>query len=368
MALAINLRINVSAKTFSLRNRLLIMIIGCVSFIWVAASLMVWFDARDELEELFRKIIEKNISINKITHEKNEILIDLLWGLIWPLIVGLPILTVIIFGVVHWTSSSITKLQRAINERSPDSLEQIEASGLPKEISPLLNELNGLLSKVKISVEHEKRFTADAAHELRTPLAAIKAQAEVIRLEKVLEPAAFDNLIESCDRASRLIEQLLALSRVETSVNNFEKDDVNISEFVAQQIAYSYPHIEAKSQVIEFNELGQYQVKVNRTLLEILFRNLLDNAIRYSPQNGKIIVSSNEKDGHVYLSIEDSGAGLTQDQINELGVRFQRLGQIDSYGSGLGWSIIKKISEVQNLKIHVAKGQELMGLFVSIKF
>lgn len=368
MALAINLRINVSAKTFSLRNRLLIMIIGCVSFIWVAASLMVWFDARDELEELFRKIIEKNISINKITHEKNEILIDLLWGLIWPLIVGLPILTIIIFGVVHWASSSIIKLQKAINQRSSDSLEKIEVSGLPKEISPLLNELNGLLSKVKISVEHEKRFTADAAHELRTPLAAIKAQAEVIRLEKVLEPSAFDNLIESCDRASRLIEQLLALSRVETSVNFFEKDDVNVSEFIAQQIAYAYPQIEAKSQVIEFNESGQYQIQANKTLLEILFRNLLDNAIRYSPQKGKIIVSTNEKNGHVYLSIEDAGPGLTEDQINELGVRFQRLGQIDSYGSGLGWSIIKKISEVENLSLQVSKSHELSGLLVLIKF
>jgi two-component system sensor histidine kinase QseC len=290
-----------------------------------------------------------------------------LWGLIWPLIIGLPILTVIICGVVYWASSSITKLQRAITERSPNSLEKIEVSGLPKEISPLLHELNELLSKVKISVEHEKRFTADAAHELRTPLAAIKAQAEVIRLEKVLEPAAFDNLIESCDRASRLIEQLLALSRVETSVSTFEKDDLNISEFIAQQIAYIYPQIEAKSQIIEFDDSGQHQVKANKTLLEILFRNLLDNAIRYSPHKGKINVSISKKDGHVFLSIEDSGTGLTQDQINKLGIRFQRLGQVDSYGSGLGWSIIQKISEVQNLKIQVARGQDLMGLFVSIR-
>jgi two-component system sensor histidine kinase QseC len=204
------------------------MIIGAVSMIWVATSLMVWFDARDELEELFKKIIEKNISINKITHEKNEILVDLLWGLIWPLIVGLPVLTVIIYAIVHWTSSSITKLQNAINQRSPHSLESIEITDLPKEISPLLSELNNLLSKVRTSIEHEKRFTADAAHELRTPLAAIKAQAEVIRLEKVLDDASFSNLIESCDRASRLIEQLLALSRVETSVNAFEEENFNI--------------------------------------------------------------------------------------------------------------------------------------------
>ena len=361
VVLGINSRANVSSNTFSLRNRLLIMIIGCVTLIWVASSLMVWFDAREELEELFGKIIDKNISINKITHEKNEILTDLLWGLIWPLIIGLPILTVIIYGVVYWASSSITKLQRAITQRSPNSLEKIEVSGLPKEISPLLYELNNLLSKIKVSVEHEKRFTADAAHELRTPLAAIKAQAEVIRLEKVIDPSAFDNLIESCDRSSRLIDQLLALSRVETSVNSFEKDDLSISEFIAQQIAYAYPQIEAKSQVIEFNESGQYQANANKTLLEILFRNLLDNAIRYSPQKGKINVSVSKKDGHVFLSIEDSGTGLTQDQINKLGIRFQRLGQVDSYGSGLGWSIIQKICEVQNLKIQVARGQELMG-------
>ncbi len=356
-----------SANTFSLRNRLLIMIIGCVTFIWVAASLIIWFDARQELEELFRKIIEKNISIHKIAHEKNEILLDLLWGLIWPLIVGLPILTVIIYGVVYWASSSITQLQEAINERSPNSLEKIQISGLPKEISPLLYELNNLLSKVKTSLEHEKRFTADAAHELRTPLAAIKAQAEVIRLEKVLDPSAFDNLIESCDRAGRLIEQLLALSRVETSVNTFEKDDVDISEFIAQQIAYLYPQIEVKSQVIEFNASGQYQVKANKTLLEILFRNLLDNAIRYSPQKGKINVSLDEKDGHVYLSIEDSGTGLMQDQINKLGVRFQRLGRVDSYGSGLGWSIIKKSAEVGGIAIQVSNSKKLAGLLVSLR-
>ena len=368
VALAINSKANVKTNTFSLRNRLLIMIIGCVTFIWVAASLMVWFDAREELEELFRKIIENNISINKITHEKNEILVDLLWGLIWPLIIGLPVLTVIIYGVVFWASSSITKLQRAITERSPNSLEKIEVSDLPKEISPLLYELNNLLSKVKTSVEHEKRFTADAAHELRTPLAAIKAQAEVIRLEKVLDPSAFDNLIESCDRASRLIEQLLALSRVETSVNSFGKDDLNISEFIAQQIAYAYPQIEAKSQVIEFDDSGHHRVMANETLVEILFRNLLDNAIRYSPKNGKINISLNQKDGHVYLSIEDSGTGLTQDQISKLGVRFQRLGRVDSYGSGLGWSIIQKISEVEKLTIQVTRGVELGGLFISIKF
>lgn len=335
--------------------------------IWVAASLMVWFDAKDEVEGLLRKIIEKNISINKITHEKNEILGDLLWGLIWPLIVGLPILTIIIYAVVYWTSSSITKLQLAINQRTPNSLEKIEVSGLPKEISPLLVELNELLFKVKNSMEHEKRFTADAAHELRTPLAAIKTQAEVIKLSKQLDDQALSNLSESCDRASRLIDQLLALARVETAEKSFEKSALDVSEFIAKQIANVYQQIEQKEQHIEFNQTENLSVKGNPFLIEILFRNLLDNAIRYSPLKGKIAVSVLEKNGHVYLSIEDSGAGLNQEQIDQLGVRFQRLGQIDTHGSGLGWSIVKKIADVEGYVVHVSKSPELGGLLVSIK-
>jgi two-component system, OmpR family, sensor histidine kinase QseC len=357
-----------SPKTFSLKNRLLAMIIGCIAIIWIGTSILVWFDAKSELEEVFHKIIEHHISIDQLTHEKDELLSDLLWGLIWPLIIGLPILTVIVYSVVNWVSSSILVLQRAIFDRKPESLELIEISGLPEEISPLVDELNGLLSKVKKSLEHEKRFTADAAHELRTPLAAIKAQAEVIKLEKEINEEALDNLIEGCDRASRLIEQLLALSRVETSKEAFDHSIISISDFVRKQIANVYPEVELKHQQIQFVEEGTYQVNANEALLSIVVRNLLDNAIRYSPSDSQIDVSVNQKNGHVYLSIEDGGTGLTGDQISQLGVRFQRIGQTDSSGSGLGWSIIKKIAEIENFAISVAKGPQWGGLLVSIKF
>lgn len=344
------------------------MIIGCIAIIWIGTSILVWFDAKNELEEVFHKIIEHHISIDQLTHEKDELLSDLLWGLIWPLIIGLPILTVIVYTVVYWASSSIFVLQRAIFDRKPESLELIEISGLPEEISPLVDELNELLMRVKKSIEHEKRFTADAAHELRTPLAAIKAQAEVIKFEKEINEEALDNLIEGCDRASRLIEQLLALSRVETSKEAFDRSTISISDFVRKQIANVYPEVELKHQQIQFIEEGAHQVNANEALLGIVVRNLLDNAIRYSPTDSQIDVSVNQKNGHVYLSIEDSGIGLTNDQIKMLGVRFQRIGQLDSTGSGLGWSIINKIANVQNLSISVSKSPQLGGLLVSIKF
>jgi two-component system sensor histidine kinase QseC len=357
-----------ASRTFSLKNRLLVMIIGCIAIIWISASILVWLDAKSELEEIFHKIIEHRISINQLTHEKDELLSDLLWGLIWPLIIGLPILAVIVYSVVFWASSSISVLQSAIVDRKPESLELIEISGLPKEISPLVDELNQLLLKVKNLLEHEKRFTADAAHELRTPIAAIKTQAEVIKLDREFNDDALSNLIEGCDRASRLIEQLLALSRVETSKELFSRAPLNVSDFVRKQIAEVYPEIEKKHQQIQFIEEGFYQVNVNEGLLHIVVRNLLDNAIRYSPLKSQIDVSVNKKDGHVYLLIEDSGNGLTNEQISKLGVRFQRIGQPNSTGSGLGWSIINKIADIQGFNIKVSKGSQWGGLLVSVRF
>ena len=344
------------------------MIIGCIAIIWIGTSILVWFDARNELEEVFHKIIEHHISIDQLTHEKDELLSELLWGLIWPLIIGLPILTVIVYSVVYWASSSIFVLQRAIFDRKPESLEPIEISGLPEEISPVVVELNELLMRVKNSIEHEKRFTADAAHELRTPLAAIKVQAEVIKHEKEINEEALDNLIEGCNRASRLIEQLLALSRIETSKEAFDCSVINISDFVRKHIAILYPEVELKHQQIQFIEEDNCQVISNEGLLSIVVRNLLDNAIRYTPLDGQIEVSVNQKNRHVYLTIEDSGSGLTNDQIKKLGVRFERIGQLDSAGSGLGWSIINKIADEVNLTISVSKGSKLGGLLVSIKF
>ncbi len=357
-----------TTKAFSLKGRLLLVVIGSVSVVWVAASILVWFDAKKELEEIFHKIIEHQISIDQLTHEKNELLSELLWGLIWPLIIGLPILAIIVYTVVYWANSSISRLQRAIFNRKPESLEKIEIAHLPEEIAPLVDELNALFIRVKDSIEHEKRFTADAAHELRTPLAAIKAQAEVITLEKRFDENGLGNLMESCDRASRLIEQLLALSRVEALEENFDRAPLAISDFIRKQVAFAYPLVESKHQQIQFLEEGDYQVNVNEGLLAILFRNVLDNAIRYSPEHGQIDVSVGQKNGHVNLSIEDSGTGLIQEQINQLGVRFQRYGQSDSVGSGLGWSIINKIAEVQKLAISVSRGRQLGGLLVSVTF
>lgn len=357
-----------SQGSFSLKNRLLIWVLASIALIWVTSTVFVWLDAKHELEEIFHKLVDHQISLTQFNQEKNELLGSLLWGLIWPLMLGLPVLFVVVYGVISWANRSLSQVKQAIFERRADSLDPIKIQGLPNEISPIVDELNDLLGRVNKSIEHERRFTSDAAHELRTPLAAIRAQAEILKIEKQFNFESINNLIESSDRASRLIEQLLALSRVESAHVIFDKDSLNLSEFVKKQIANAYPDIEKKQQKIQFLEDAVCTVRVNEGLLSILLRNLLDNAIRYSPAKGSIDVSVKQKDGKVYLAVEDSGPGLTKQEINDLGIRFKRMNQLDSFGSGLGWSIIKKIAEVQGLSLQVERSPELSGLMVTVRF
>ena len=354
--------------TFSLKNRLLFWVLGSIAIIWIISTVLVWLDAKHELEEIFHKLVEHQISLTQFNKEKNELLGALLWGLIWPLLLGLPVLFIVVYGVISWANKSLSTLGDAIYQRRADSLESIEVEGLPREITPIVAELNALLERVKQSIELERRFTSDAAHELRTPLAAIRTQAEVLKIEKQINPDAIQNLIESSDRASRLIEQLLALSRIESAHLVFDREDLHLSEFIKKQIAHAYPEIQRKHQHIQFMEDAVCTVNVNEGLLGILFRNLLDNAIRYSPPKGSIDISVNRRQENIYLTIEDSGPGLTHDQVQQLGIRFNRLNQSDSLGSGLGWSIVKRIAEVQDLDIQVEQSSELSGLRVVIRF
>ncbi|MFM1805832.1 MAG: hypothetical protein RL212_91 [Pseudomonadota bacterium] len=356
------------SPTFSLRTRLLVWILGSIFLIWTVTALFVWLDAKSELEEIFDKLASNRMSLYKLTHEKEELLRDLLWGLIWPMLVGLPILAIIVSGVIVWSNRSLQKLSAAISDRSVNSLEPIQVDALPKELVPVLGELNTLLMKMGHVLEQEKRFTSDAAHELRTPLAAIRTQAEVLRFDKVLNQDSVNNLIESCDRSSRVIEQLLALARLESATNPFVKTEFNLSEFVRKQIANTYHLVDQKHQTIELLEEGGFHVSANEDLLGILLRNLLDNAIRYSPIKGKIDISINQKHDAVYLTIEDSGPGLSDGEIKRLGERFLRMSSSDTSGTGLGWSIIKKIADVDGLAVQVNKATELGGLSVTIRF
>lgn len=358
-----------SPKNFSLRNRLLIWMIGSITLIWGVASVLVWYDAKMELEEMIEKIISNQMGIPKLIHEKEELLEALLWGLIWPLVVGLPVLAIVASAVIFWSNKSFTALTEALSSKTLNSIEPIALDSLPTELKPVLDELNVLLTRLANAVDKEKRFIADAAHELRTPIAAIRAQAEVLGFSPELDPIGIENLIHGCDRASRLINQLLALSRIDSDKTEFIKTEIDIHDLVSLVVADLFDRIEEKKQEIELTGAINVNVLANRDLLAILLRNLIDNASRYTPAGGRIAIEISEDSGAHSLVIQDSGPGIAGDVKSRLGERFFRGPSSEiSTGSGLGWSIIKQIASVEKISVSVSTSVNLGGLRVELKF
>ena len=358
-----------SPKNFSLRNRLLIWVLGSITVIWGIASILVWYDAKMELEEMIEKIISNQMGIPKLIHEKEELLEALLWGLIWPLVVGLPVLAIVASAVIFWSNKSFTALSEALSKKSLNSIEPIALDSLPNELEPVLDELNVLLTRLANAVEKEKRFIADAAHELRTPIAAIRAQAEVLGFSPKLDPIGIENLILGCDRASRLINQLLALSRIDSEKNDFVKAEINLHDLVSVVVADLFDRIEEKKQEIELTGASNVMVLANKDLLAILLRNLIDNASRYTPSGGRITIDIAETFGSPILVVEDSGPGITGEVKSRLGERFFRGPSSElSSGSGLGWSIIKQIASVEKISVFMGASLNLGGLKVELKF
>jgi two-component system sensor histidine kinase QseC len=358
-----------STQHFSLRNRLLFWVLGSITVIWGIASALVWYDAKMELEEIIEKIISNQMGIPKLIHEKEELLDALLWGLIRPLIMGLPILAIVASVVIFWSNRSFTVLSQALSKKSLNSIEPITLDALPTELKPVLDELNALLKKLANAVEKEKRFIADAAHELRTPIAAIRAQAEVLGFSPELDPVGIQNLIHGCDRASRLIGQLLALSRIDSERADFAQENINLHEITSVVVADLYDHIEEKKQIIELTGSDSVTVLANKDLLAILLRNLIDNASRYTPNGGRISIDIRILDATPCIIFEDSGPGIAADILPRLGERFFRGPASEtSNGSGLGWSIIKQIASVERVSVSVESSSKFGGLKVALKF
>jgi two-component system sensor histidine kinase QseC len=286
---------------------------------------------------------------------------------LWPTVAALPLLALVIWWAVYWGVAPMRRLGWALAARRPQALHPVEMQDTSSEMEPMINALNGLFERIGMLLEAERRFTADAAHELRTPIAAIRAQAQVAlgEADDALRKRALENTLAGCDRATRLVEQLLTLSRLE-AVAAPAMTDVDLVALTKKVLAELAPKAVEKKQVLEFEAPGSYSIQGEETLLAVLVRNLVDNAVRYSPPSGRVKVRIKRENGRVVLSVDDSGPGLSETDIARLGERFFRVpGSIES-GSGLGWSIVQRIATVHRLELKVERSHELGGLVVQV--
>jgi two-component system sensor histidine kinase QseC len=234
-------------------------------------------------------------------------------------------------------------------------------------MTPMLDALNGLFARIGDLMASERRFTADAAHELRTPIAAIRLQAQVAQgaADEALRQRALNATVEGCDRAARLVDQLLTLSRLEAGAVSLGQP-VDLGAVVRSVVAELAPQAIDKQQSIEVDAPASCQVQGDALLLAVLVRNLVDNAIRYSPIKGHIQIAVRRKPDHIRLLVDDSGPGMSEADMQRVGERFFRVLGTAQSGSGLGWSIVRRIAAVHQAHAAIGRANGLGGLSATV--
>jgi len=314
---------------------------------------------------------EIRVQVGERHEVRNELAASVAQRLLLPLGIALPVLALLIWFAVGRGLSPLRRIGSEVAQRDPANLAPLEERTAPAEITPLLHALNALLGRLDLALEGERRFTADAAHELRTPLAALKIQAQVARRaqNEAQRAAALDNLILGVDRATHLIEQLLTLARLEpTGGSAALMAGCDVAAIARQTLADLAPAALARDIELELSSPDSAMIMGNADMLGILLRNLVDNAIRYTPRHGRVGVSLLVEQGRVRLEVTDSGPGIPQQERQRVFDRFYRILGNDAAGSGLGLSIVKRIADFHAASLSLADGEHGAGLRVSVDF
>lgn len=286
-----------------------------------------------------------------------------------PLLLALPLLALLISIGITRSLKPLQKLTETVADRAPDNLEAVDERHAPAEIRPLVQALNTLFQRLAETFENERRFTADAAHELRTPLAAIKVQAQVAlrSQDEAKQQQALEMVLAGVERASRLIEQLLTLARLDPESALAQSERFDLDELAEEVLAGFAGEAAVKGIELDLTSGPECLVTGERESLAILLRNLLDNAIRYTPNEGRVELSIQRLEDSVRLRIGDSGPGIENEQRERIFNRFYRLAGQETTGSGLGLSIVKRIAELHQADIRLARSH-LGGLEVELHF
>ena len=307
---------------------------------------------------------------------RRHVLLASLRGTLLPLLLVLPLLAVGVGWTVRRALRPLHALGHRVAARSPRALDALPQDGVPAEVQPLVHALNGLLGRVAEQVAGERRFTADAAHELRTPIAAIRMQAQVAQgaTQDEERRAALDATIAGCDRATRLVDQLLQLARLEADAVDAQPaagrdTPTDLAAVAARLVRELSDAARARGQQIRLECPPQpVDVPMSAALAAVLLRNLLDNALRYGPDGGTVAVQllPAQATHGVRLCVEDAGPGLSDADLARLGERFFRVLGSGQSGSGLGWSIVRRLARLHALQLHIDRSPALGGLRVTV--
>ncbi|WP_230969208.1 ATP-binding protein [Nitrogeniibacter aestuarii] len=296
---------------------------------------------------------------------REEVATELALHLLLPMIVGLPLMALGVWWAVGRALSPLQATATTVGNMSPDALEPVARdTRLPSEIEPLVGAINRLLVRIHDAMENERRFTADAAHELRTPLAALKVQAQVAArtADEQARRRALDQVGAAVDRMTHLVEQLLTLARLQPEAAAGECSPVDLAVVAEQVCAEIAPAILARQQELDLDARST-KVCGNPVWLEVLVRNLVDNAMRYTPAGGHIQVNVSVVMGRATVAVIDDGPGMVEAERQSLTARFARGSgaQGESEGVGLGLSIVQRVVSLHGGELEFTDGLKREG-------
>ncbi|MDH5325593.1 MAG: ATP-binding protein [Gammaproteobacteria bacterium] len=301
---------------------------------------------------------------------RNELVADISDRLVTPALISLPVIGLMIWLGIGRGLAPLKKVAAEVTQRDPSHLQPMETSKIPGEIVPLVTELNTLFIQVQQAFEKERRFTDDAAHELRTPLASLKTQVQVaLRATQDQERVtALQQLLSGVDRAGHLVEQMLTLARLNPENIPLEKQSINLHNLCAEVIAQLAPKAFRKGINISLGGDEQILVQGDEISFSILVNNLVDNAIRYTPEDGDVHVQLERGRQGVRLMVEDNGPGIPDELRIRVFDRFYRALGTEASGCGLGLAIVKQISELYGIGVELHNRRDSQGLQALLTF
>lgn len=286
-----------------------------------------------------------------------------------PLFLSLPILALVLWFGISYGMTPLSKIAREIISRRPSELSPLTDDIVPKEAKPLTDAINHLFARLKAAFDSERRFTADAAHELRTPMAALKTHAELALQARDDEHRqhALRQIVRGVNRATHLVEQLLTLARLDPDTGLAKARRFDLFIVAENVISDEAPiAIEREIEISLTGTRGKF-IFGNYDAIAVLTRNLVDNAIRYTPEGGEVEVNIGREENKIILSVADSGPGIPEEERDRVFQRFYRQLGTKSPGSGLGLSIVSRIADLHQLKV-VLLTSKLGGLQVDVYF
>jgi signal transduction histidine kinase len=288
---------------------------------------------------------------------------------ITPLLVLMPLMALAMWGLAAWSLRPLRRMAVEVRRRDDRLLDTLPSQGLPDEVATLVTALNGLLQRLRASQDTQRALVSDAAHELRSPLTALKLQLGLLKRapDEVERAQALAALTAGIDRASRLVEQLLTLARSEPGAPPQPHEPLDLAEVVRQAVADTVPF--ALSRGTEFELFADTPVPVqgDRLALGVLVRNLADNAVRYAPPGSRVELRVDLDAGAPRLQVDDAGPGIPQAERGRVFDRFYRRHAGDEPGTGLGLAIVRSVAAQHGATV-VLGDSPLGGLRVAVRF